>query len=99
MMARGLEFRRGTYPTNDISRIETERLVLRYPREDDATAISVLMTPAISRWLASWPSPISVQDTLARINDARTSAKAGQALHWVVEQRVSRETMGWIRIS
>jgi ribosomal-protein-alanine N-acetyltransferase len=73
--------------TNDTFQIETERLVLRCPREDDAAAVAALMTPAISCWLASWPSPVSAQDVLARIIEAHAASKAGQALHWLVQQR------------
>ena len=35
----------------------TDRLVLRCLRPSDAMATSRLMTPGVSRWLASWPGP------------------------------------------
>lgn len=37
--------------------IDTPRLRLRCARAADAPRISGLMTPAIGRWLASWPTP------------------------------------------
>jgi ribosomal-protein-alanine N-acetyltransferase len=79
--------------------VDTERTHLRCVRRDDAATVARLMTPAISRWLASWPTPVTEQWVETRILEAREEIVAGQALHFLVERRTDREVMGWIRVS
>jgi ribosomal-protein-alanine N-acetyltransferase len=79
--------------------IETSRLTLRCVRTDDAPAISALMVPDISRWMASWPVPFTLEMAIERIHRARDAAEAGDALPFIVERRVDGAIMGWLMIS
>ncbi len=79
--------------------VETERTCLRCVRRDDAGTVARLMTPAISRWLASWPTTVTEQWVEAKILEAREEIAAGRALHFLVERKTEREVMGWIRVS
>jgi [ribosomal protein S5]-alanine N-acetyltransferase len=78
--------------------IETLRLRLRSPRPEDATAISAMMTPQVSRWLASWPSPLTTEMAAERIAAATQANADGSALLFVIEQRQDGATLGWIGI-
>ena len=80
-------------------RITTERLVLRPPVSTDASFIAALMSPDVSRWLASWPSTMDVHGASRRIADANAEIDAARALHWLIEQRGSGDVLGWIRIT
>lgn len=81
------------------SPISSKRTSLRCPRHDDAATVARLVTPAISRWLASWPAPMNEQAAADRIIKARDEITSGQALHFLVEQIPDQTFMGWIRIS
>ena len=79
--------------------IETERSRLRCVRVEDAGIIAGLMTPAVSRWLASWPAPVTEEVVATRIAEARAEVVTNQALHCLVERRSDSAVMGWIRVS
>ena len=74
--------------------IETARLRLRPPRPEDAPSLSALMTPAVSRWMGSWPAPFTLELAEARIARSLDAVAAGRALICVVEHR--GEFAGWI---
>ncbi|SFU65059.1 ribosomal-protein-alanine N-acetyltransferase [Methylobacterium sp. 174MFSha1.1] len=78
--------------------LDTPRLHLRPVAPDDAEATSALMTPAVSRWLASWPLSFTVAMARERIAMAQTLAEAGQALSLAVTARESGELLGWIML-
>jgi len=78
--------------------IETERLVLRVPHEDHAEQVAALMTTGISRWLASWPSPVSVAEVRNRIGQERHARVAGREASWLACLRGSNDVVGWIRV-
>lgn len=73
--------------------------VLGVPRRNDAITVARLVTPGISRWLASWPAPMTEQAAAARILKAREEIAVGQALHFLVEHRADNAVMGWICVS
>ncbi len=79
--------------------IDTKRTRLRCPRPDDAAVVAKVMTPGISRWLASWPAPMTQQAAATRILKAREEIAVGQALHFLVEHRADNAVMGWICVS
>jgi ribosomal-protein-alanine N-acetyltransferase len=84
---------------NDLSAsIETSRLRLRAPRPGDAAAISEMMTPQVSRWLASWPSPFTAGMAAERIAAATQANADGSALMFVIERRQDSAPVGWIGI-
>ncbi len=90
-------FARGPAATPDDA-IATDRLLLRRPHPTDAAPVAALMTPGVSRWLASWPSPMSPEAAAQRIGDACRSVDAGEALHFVIERRADWTVMGWIGV-
>jgi hypothetical protein len=66
--------------------IETQRVSLRCVQEDDARIVATLMTPTVSRWLASWPSRITEEAMWA-------SARGRDELcvfYWIQRERLSR---------
>lgn len=74
--------------------IETARLRLRPPCMNDAPLLTALMTPTVSRWLASWPVPFTLELAQARIAEAREAMAQGGAICCVIEHR--GEAAGWI---
>ena len=78
--------------------IETARLRLRLVDERDAPAAARLMTPAISRWLASWPSPLDEAGAAARLRRMHDAAAKGEALCFAIERRESAELIGLVMI-
>ncbi|MET7245257.1 GNAT family N-acetyltransferase, partial [Methylobacterium sp. EM32] len=78
--------------------LDTPRLHLRPVAPEDAEATSAMMTPAVSRWLASWPLPYTVAMARERIATAHAQAEAGQALSLAVTARESGELLGWIML-
>ena len=78
--------------------IETTRLRLRLVDEQDAPAAARLMTPAISRWLASWPSPLDEAAAAARLRWMQEAAEQGQALCFAIERREGGDLIGIVMI-
>lgn len=74
--------------------IETARLRLRPPRPEDAPSLSALMTPAVSRWLGSWPVPFTPEMAHARIAGTLDAMAQGDTVCCVVEH--GDEIAGWI---
>ena len=79
--------------------IDTKRTRLRCVRHSDAAVVAQLMTPSVSRWLASWPTTVTEQFVAARILEAREAVAAGLALHFLIERRTDGAVMGWVRVS
>lgn len=75
---------------------ETERLRLRCVCPDDATPISRMMTPDVSRWLASWPVPFTTDMAIERIASARRAFIEGRALPCAIERRADGVFLGWL---
>ena len=74
--------------------IETARLRLRPPRPDDAPALSALMTPAVSRRMASWPAPFTPELAEARIATVLDAMARGDTICCVIEHGAA--IAGWI---
>ena len=77
----------------------TERLRLRCVRPDDAAQVSRLMTPAVSRWVASWPVPFTPEMAAERIAAARDAAGMGKLLPLAIERRFDGVLLGWISVT
>lgn len=75
--------------------LDTARLRLRTAREADAPGLAALMTPTISRRLASWPTPLSVEDALLRIATALKTGRDNGSAPLVIELRSSGAICGW----
>ncbi|WP_184509071.1 GNAT family N-acetyltransferase [Rhodanobacter sp. ANJX3] len=74
----------------------TTRLRLRCVAPEDAAATSSLMTPGVSRWLASWPLPFTREMALARIEKIRRLAFRGHALPFAVTDKTDGRLLGWV---
>ncbi len=70
------------------------RLRLRPPCPADAPALSALMTPGVSRRLASWPTPFTPALAAARIATVLDAMAGGDTVCCVIEHKT--ETVGWI---
>lgn len=79
----------------DVS-LETERLRLRVPDVTDAVRIAELVTPEVSRWMASWPAPCTLEFAEDRIARARKAMAAGRALPLVIDEAVGEATIGMV---
>jgi ribosomal-protein-alanine N-acetyltransferase len=66
--------------------IISKRLTLRLIEELDAPAVTALMTPEISRWLASWPAPLTLEMARDRIALLRAGAARGDIFPYAVER-------------
>ncbi len=64
----------------------TPRLRLRCWRLEDAPALSANLTPAVTRWLSSWPDPTSVDLALSRIAEARAGVGEGWHVSYAIER-------------
>jgi len=64
----------------------TQRLKLRCFRVSDAPALAANLTPAVTRWLATWPDPVSVELAAERIELARASVAAGWHVSYAIER-------------
>lgn len=79
--------------------IETARLRLRPLRLADAATVSRLMTPDVSRWVATWPSPYSVEAATERLARAIAGNAEGSAFSRVPERKSDTAMMGWYGIA
>ncbi|HUO53868.1 MAG TPA: GNAT family N-acetyltransferase [Rhodoblastus sp.] len=66
---------------DDVFRLETRRLWLRWPRESDAPAVAALAGDwGVARWTASIPHPFAPEDAARHIAAARAANARGVAL-------------------
>ncbi|WP_425995759.1 GNAT family N-acetyltransferase [Caulobacter sp. DWR1-3-2b1] len=66
--------------------LTTPRLKLRCFRISDAPVLAANLTPAVTRWLATWPDPVSVALAAERIATARQGALAGWHVGYAIER-------------
>lgn len=78
--------------------VDTPRLRLRCVRLKDAAPLAELMTPAVRRWVASWPVPFTSDMAAERIARMRESARAGRELPFAVERRADGEVLGLVGV-
>lgn len=78
--------------------IETARLRLRAVDESDAPAAARLMTPAVSRWLASWPAPLDETQAATRLRHMQNATRQGRALCLAIERRENPDLIGLVMI-
>ncbi len=57
-----------------------------------------LITPGVSRWLASWPSPYPLSTALERIASAQESMREGRSIQYAVERRADGIMIGCVAI-
>ena len=74
--------------------LETARLRLRCVAFGDAVEIAKMMTPEVSRWLAYWPYPFTLEMAIERIELLRNRACAGSALPFAVTEKDNGNLIG-----
>ena len=73
---------------DDVFRIETARLWLRWPVPSDAAAIAEFAgLPEVARMTATWNIGVSVAEVRRRIDQSRQLNRAGRALRLVITQK------------
>jgi ribosomal-protein-alanine N-acetyltransferase len=87
-----------TAETRLLPEIVTARLRLRCVSPSDAKALSILMTFGISRWLASWDYPLSVETAAKRIEEFLDRAMAKEVLPYMIVDRWTEQAIGWISV-
>lgn len=66
--------------------LTTPRLRLRCFRPGDAPALAANLTPPVTRWLATWPDPVTVAFAAERIEAARLGARDGYHVGYGIER-------------
>lgn len=66
--------------------IVTQRLRLRCFEMSDAPSLAANLTPAVTRWLATWPDPVTVDLAAQRIEIAREGARDGWHVGYGIER-------------
>lgn len=74
--------------------IETDRLTLRCFEPSDAAALARNMTPAVTRWLISWPDPMTPEIALQRIERSRAGMARGDRVFYAVVRRTDGRVIG-----
>ncbi len=75
---------------------KTDRLELRLFEDNDAQEISRLMTPGLSRWLATWPENVTQTDALKKISSHRKDTENKQSLAVAIVRREDKKFLGTI---
>ena len=83
---------------DDIFRLETKRLWLRWPRASDAAAITAFASlPEVARMTAAIPHPYPAREADRFILQARAENAAGSALHLALSQKAgARPVIGLV---
>jgi len=58
-----------------------------------------MMTPAISRWLASWPAPLSQEEMTTRIIRAQAALADKQGINLIIEIKADGVIIGWTKVT
>ncbi|MHB8883953.1 MAG: GNAT family N-acetyltransferase [Methylovirgula sp.] len=84
--------------SDDIFRLETKRLWLRWPRASDAAAIAAFAAlPEVARMTAAIPHPYPAREADRFILQARAENAAGAALHLALSQKTgARPVIGLV---
>jgi [ribosomal protein S5]-alanine N-acetyltransferase len=65
----------------------------------DARAIAAIMTPDLSRWLASWPANPTVEAVTEHISRAQNAMQKRRELHFRIEARERNLTVGYVSVA
>ncbi len=77
--------------------IETERLNLRLVSLNDAEGLQAIMTAEISKWIAVWPYPLTLDVTTEIIQKVLRGFEENRTLPLVILDRSSQKIIGWIK--
>src|SRR5262245_49413260 len=65
----------------------------------DAHAIAAIMTPDVSRWLASWPANPTIEAVTERLIRAQNGMQQKRELHFRIEECEQNQTVGYASVS
>jgi RimJ/RimL family protein N-acetyltransferase len=65
----------------------------------DAHAIAAIMTPDVSRWLASWPANPTIEAVTERLIRAENGMQQKRELHFRIEERERNQTVGYVSVA
>ena len=65
----------------------------------DAVTIAEMMTPDVSRWLASWPPNPTVEAVIERIRRAQHAMQQKRELHFRIEECEQDRTVGYVSVA
>ena len=65
----------------------------------DAGALADIMTPEVSRWLASWPANPAVEAVAERIKRAQKAMQENRELHFRIEERARNLRAGYVSVA
>jgi [ribosomal protein S5]-alanine N-acetyltransferase len=74
--------------------VETRRLILRAFQPGDAGDLAANMTPAVTRWLSSWPSPMSEAMALAPIERSQAATRRGGHAFYALARKSDDRVIG-----
>jgi len=63
----------------------------------DAPALVQVMSPAVTRWLASWPNPMTQAFASERIAESRAATPRGGHIWWAVIHQADQRLIGGFR--
>jgi len=76
--------------------VTTRHLSLRPPEIGDAEALLRLMTPAISRWTATWPDQVAMVEARWRIERALAANEDGSGLNYHIHLEPTGPMIGGV---
>jgi ribosomal-protein-alanine N-acetyltransferase len=65
----------------------------------DAGTIAELMTPDVSRWLASWPANPTVEAVTERLSRVQDAMQQKRELHFRIEEREQSLPIGYVSVA
>ncbi len=77
--------------------IITPRLTLRPMDMEDAAAIVEVMSPAVTKWLASWPNPTTEDFARERIAGSIAATAQGDHIWWAIMHQLDQRLIGGFR--
>lgn len=78
--------------------IRTERLLMRGWQAGDADALAEIMTPDVTRWLSSWPTPMTPAVALQRIAAMQAAVHQGKGLDYAIVRQADDRLIGGLAV-
>ena len=81
---------------DDLPELLTARLRLRSVEPRDAASTAALVTPDVTANLSTWPSPMTEDQALERILEAKRLERSREAINFAILDRARGTLFGWI---
>lgn len=79
--------------------VTTERVKFRTASVADASVIVSMMTAGISKWVASWPYPLSLHQAQTILKTVGKDVEAGQCHAFIASKAEIGTDIGWLKIA